>query len=33
MSLGIREGQIVKVWSWEDKGKYAVVRMSSSRKD
>jgi len=33
MALGIRDGQIVKIWAVEDKGKFAVVRMSSSRKD
>lgn len=33
MSLGIRDGQLVKIWAIEDKGKFAIVRMSSSRKD
>jgi hypothetical protein len=33
MSLAISDTQRVKVWSWEIKTGYAVVKMGSSRKD
>ncbi len=33
MSIGIKDGQYATLWSVEDKGNYAVVRFSTSRKD
>jgi hypothetical protein len=33
MSLNISDTQRVRIWEVEDKGKYSVVKMGSSRKD